>query len=367
MFLKDVSLVNFRNHKKTKILFSKTINIIYGDNGAGKTNILEGIYVLSFFKSFRQTSFDNLINSSNEVAKLKGNLKNNLTYTLEVGFDKNQKLLKVDGEKINKMSDYIDKVNIIVFHTEDLELIRGVPGVRRKYLNNQLSQLSINYYNVINQFNKLLKIRNDFLKKISNNEKIDMNYFDILTDYFVEKSVFIYRMRKEYIDRVNKYCEFIFESLSGLRGFNIKYEPSIELKSFDKDEVKSVLRQKLDDEFEREVRFKTTLFGPHRDDFIFCLKDENLRFIGSQGQCRMSVLSLKLSEIEIFKDFKGTSPIILLDDVFSELDKEKKNNLLKFIDNGMQVIITTTDLNSISKKIIKKSKIIKIVNGSVER
>lgn len=367
MFLKDLSIINFRNHKKTKILFSKYINIIYGNNGEGKTNILEAIYVLGLTKSFRQNLNENLIKNGTEMALIKGNLKKELTYTLEIDLEKTSKIMKIDNNKVVKVSDYIDKTNIIVFHTEDLELIRGVPGNRRKYLDIQLSQLSINYFNIINQFNKILKTRNELLKKISNNETVDMHYFDILTDYFIEKSIFIYRMRNEYIERVNKHCSSIFESLSDLKGFKIIYETNISLNSFDKEIIKNVLKQKLKENLEKEIRFKTTLFGPHKDDFIFDLKGNNLRLVGSQGQCRLAVLGLKLSEIELFKNFKKTSPIILLDDVFSELDKKKKNNLLKFIDNGMQVIITTTDLNSISKKILNKAKLIKVKDGSIER
>lgn len=367
MFLKDISITNFRNHSKTKINFSKNINIIYGNNGHGKTNILESIYVLGITKSHRSFIDDNLIKNGAETAVIKGKVSKELPYTLEIIINKNNKKMKIDGEVITKVSDYIEKMNIIIFYAEDLELIRGVPGIRRKYLNTELSQLSTNYFNTINQFNKLLKTRNEYLKKLNNNEYVDMNYFEILTDYFVEKSVFIYRMRKEYVERLNKFCGDIFENLSGLSGFSIEYETSSHFTSFNKDDLKQILKADLKNNLEKEIRFKSTLYGPHKDDFIFNLNDQNLRNYGSQGQQRMAVLSLKLSEVEIFKNFKQTSPIILLDDVFSELDNKKKNNLLKFIDNDMQVIITTTDLKNISKKIINKAKLIKIKDGKVER
>lgn len=367
MFLKDISITNFRNHHKTRISLSENINIIYGNNGQGKTNILESIYVLGLTKSHRSFIDDNLIKNGEEFALIKGEVTKDLPYTLELIINKNNKKMKLDGENISKVSDYIEKMNIIIFYAEDLELIRGVPGVRRKYLNTQLSQLSTNYFNTINQFNKLLKTRNEYLKKIGNNEYVDMNYFDILTDYFVEKSVFIYRMRKEYIERLNKYCENIFNNLSGLANFKILYETSVDFDCFDKETIKKRLKEELNKNREKEIRFKSTLYGPHKDDFTFQLRDMNLRNYGSQGQQRMAVLSLKLSEIEIFKDFKQTTPIVLLDDVFSELDNKKKNNLLKYIDNGMQVIITTTDLKNISKKITSKAKLIKINDGKVER
>lgn len=367
MFLKDIEITNFRNHKKTKLSLSKNINIIYGNNGQGKTNILESIYVLGITKSHSSFIDDTLIKNGEDVAIIKGNVQKDLPYTLELVINKNTKKMKIDGENVQKVSDYIEKMNIIIFYAEDLELIKGVPGERRKYLNTELSQLSINYYNAINQFNKLLKTRNECLKKLNNNEHVDMNYFDILTEYFVEKSVFIYRMRNEYVDRLNTYCPQIFQKLSGLEGFNIKYENSSIFDTFDKENIKKTLKEDLKNNLEKEIRFKSTLYGPHKDDFIFFLQGMNLKNFGSQGQQRMAVLSLKLAEIEIFKDFKETSPIILLDDVFSELDNKKKNNLLKFIDNGMQVIITTTDLKNINKNIINKANLIKIDSGKVER
>ena len=367
MFLKDISITNFRNHQKTKISLAQNINIIYGNNGQGKTNILESIYVLGLTKSHRSFIDDNLIKNGEEVAIIKGTIKTDISYALELIINKTSKKMKIDNFPISKVGDYIQKMNIIIFYAEDLELIRGVPGVRRKYLNTELGQLSANYYNVTNQFNKILKTRNEYLKKISNNELVDMNYFEILTDYFVEKSIFLYRMRKQYIDKLNNYCNEIFKSLSGLEGFTLKYETSNDFSSFDRETIKNDLYHSLKDNYDKEVKFKTTLYGPHKDDFVFYLNDMNLRNYGSQGQQRMAVLSLKLAEIEIFKDFKQTSPIILLDDVFSELDNKKKNNLLKFIDNGMQVIITTTDLKNISKKITQKAKLIKVNNGKIEK
>lgn len=365
MILKNISIVNFRNYKKLDLELNKKINIIYGHNGQGKTNILESIYVLALTKSHRSFIDNTLIKNGEEKAVVKGTLKKNMSYNLEILIGKTKKQVKIDNSVEPKLSTYIDKMNVIIFSSEDLDLIKGSPGERRKYINLELSQLSSNYYNALNDFEKLLKIRNESLKKINNMETVDLNYFNILTDYLINKSIFIYQMRNQYLKKLNDICPNIFKEISGLEGFNIKYKPSIEINSFDKDSIKTALLETYKDNYEKEISSKMTLYGPHRDDFEFCLVNDNLRDFGSQGQQKMAVLALKLSEIEVFSDYKKTSPIILLDDVFSDLDSTKKNNLLKHINKDMQVIITTTDLDSIDKKLLKKAKLIHIKDGEV--
>lgn len=365
MVLKNLQIKNFRNYDSLDISLDKNTTIIYGDNGQGKTNLLESIYVLAFTKSHRSFIDKNLIKNNQECAIIKGTILNEISYNLEIIINKTKKQVKIDNNSVTKVGSYIEKMNIIIFYSEDLNLIKGFPSERRKYLNLELSQISQNYYNTLNDYNKLLKIRNDYLKQLSNNHQIDEAYFKVLTDYIVEKSVFIYQMRDKYIQRLNKICPNIFKDITGIDGFHIIYKPSLTFKNMEKDTIKNSLIAALNNNLEREIKAKTTLYGPHHDDFEFDLNNENLRYYGSQGQQRIAVLALKLSEIQIFKDYKKTSPIILLDDVFSELDNEKKNNLLKFIDDDMQVIITTTDLYNIDQSIIDKAKLIKVENGQI--
>lgn len=365
MILKNLQIRSFRNYSKLDLELDDKINIIYGNNGQGKTNILESIYVLALTKSHRSYIDENLIKNGEEAAIIKGKLKKDITYNLEITINKTNKKVKIDNKPQTNNSDYIDKMNVIIFSSEDLDLIKGSPGERRKYINVELSQLSKNYYSAINDYNKLLKIRNEYLKKIANNEVIDLNYFTILTDYLINKSVFIYQMRDKYIKRLNSLCPDIFKEISKIDNFNIKYKPSISFSDYSKENIRKTLEETYKDSFEKEKLAKTTLYGPHRDDFEFCVAEDNLRSFGSQGQQKMAVIALKLSEIELFINYKQTSPIILLDDVFSDLDSTKKNNLLKYIKNNMQVIITTTDLESIDKKLIKKAKLIHIKNGKV--
>lgn len=364
MIIKNIEVTNFRNYQNLKIDFSENINIVYGNNGEGKTNLLESVYVLGFTKSHRYFIDNNLIKDGEDFSVVKGTILDKIPYELEVLLNKTKKQVKVDKE-VKKVGDYIDKTNIVVFYTEDLELIKGIPSVRRKYLNSELSQISVNYYNVLNDFNKLLKTRNEYLKRISEGEKVDLNYFDILTDYFITKSIFIYQMRQKFIEKLNHICPKIFEEITGRKNFNLIYKPSIEFKDYTKENLYTELKKALEDSFDKELKFKSTLHGPHRDDFEFYLDGYNLRNFGSQGQQRIAVIALKLSEIQILKDYKQTNPIVLLDDVFSELDNSKKECLLSYIGDDLQVIITTTDLGNIDKKLLNGSKLIHIKQGNV--
>ncbi len=365
MIIKNIELKNFRNYESLKLSLNPKINIIYGQNGAGKTNILESIYVLSLGKSHRSFLDDTLIKSGQEKALIKGKIQNIIPYNLEIEITKTKKQLKKDDKIVTKLGEYIEKMNIIIFHTDDLELIKSSPSVRRKYLDLELSQISKNYYNTLSDYNKLLKLRNDYLKQMSEGKKIDKNYFDILTSYLIEKSVFIYQMRNKYIDKLNKICPAIFKDLTQKENFKIEYLPSIRIEEKTVEKIREKIKENFINNLQKEIQNHATLYGPHRDDFLFTLNGNNLKNFGSQGQQRIAVITLKLSEISLFEDYKKTSPIILLDDVFSELDAEKKNNLLSYIDKDMQVIITSTDLNNIDKKITAKAKLIEISKGQI--
>lgn len=363
MYISNLKLSNFRNYKSLNINLDKNINIIIGNNGQGKTNLLESIYVLGLTKSHRSFIDNNLIKNDTKICKIKAKLyKNEYNSNLEIDLENKKKTLIIDKEIINKNSDYISNMNIIIFYPEDLELIKGSPASRRRFLNLELSQLNKNYLIILNDYNKLLKMRNDYLK----NSYIDDNYLSILTSYLIDKAISIYKTRKKFIDKLNNEIENIYYDIAGIKKFNIKYKTSIELDNLNYDNLKEKLNNKFNDVYNQEIKFKSTLVGPHRDDIEFYLDDLNLKLYGSQGQQRIGVISLKLGEIPIFKKYKEQTPILLLDDVFSELDKTKRNNLLKYLREDIQVIITTTDLNSISRKIIKEAKIIKINSGKIE-
>ena len=365
MYLKKLKLHNFRNYESLNVTLTKGINILYGENAQGKTNLLEAIYVLGLTKSHRNFIDDNLIKKNEDYLTIEGIVNDKkLDNKLNIYIDNKSKILKYNNDTIKKISDYISIMNIIIFYPDDLILIKESPQIRRKYLNLELSQLYSNYFILINEYNKILKLRNDYLKKINKGISKDKTYVDILTGYLIDKSIMIYKLRDKFINKINLYCESIYKDIMDLDGFKVVYNPSIEF-DLKNPNLKDYLKQEYDKRFEYDVKILSTSIGPHKDDIEFYLKDKNLKYYGSQGQQRIAVLALKLSEIEIFKKYKETTPILLLDDIFSELDDKKKNNLLKFINKDIQTIITTTDLNNLDKKLIKKSKLFNISNGNI--
>lgn len=364
MYLKQLEINNFRNYDSISLRLTPNINIFYGNNAQGKTNLLEAIYFLGLSKSHRCSNMDSLIKNGSSISNISGMLEmNDSTINLFVGFDKEKKNLKINNQPVNKVKDYVSNMNIIIFSPNDLDLIKGNPEIRRKYLNTEISQISSSYMKILDEYNKLLKMRNDYLS--ATNVYFDKVYFEILTSYLVERAISIYKYRRNYIDKINKLVPDIFYKISSFSGFFIKYVNSIDI-DYNSENVRTEILKKYEEIFEEEKKMGKTLIGPHRDDFEFFLKDKNLKLYGSQGQQRISIIVLKLAEIHVFNQIKNSTPIILLDDVFSELDDQKKNNLLKYIDNSAQVIITTTDLNNIDEEVIKHANVMKICNGNLE-
>lgn len=368
MFLKSISVVNFRNYDNLELELSPNVNIIYGDNAQGKTNLLESIYFLAMTKSHRSFIDDNLIREGEKIAKIDGLVSNDDFETnLRIVLSTASKKMFVDGNNYKKVSDYVSRMNVIIFYPEDLELVKGGPLVRRRYINLELSQLYSNYMDILNDYKKLIKIKGNYLKGVKFGNKMDDNYYSILNEYIIKRSVPIYIMRKKFIDKINMFASSIFFDLSGTKGFNIRYKTSINMDDVDSDRIGLELREQSKLLLSDEIKMGKNLLGPSFDDFEFYIDDMNIKKYGSQGQQRMAVLSIKLSEIEIFKNYLNTSPILLLDDVFSELDSVRKNNLLKYVDSSVQTIITSTDLDNIDSSIVERAKLFNIKNGKVER
>lgn len=369
MKLTKINLVNFRNCSNINISLGERMNIFIGDNAQGKTNILEGITILGLTKSHRVGNNPNIIMFSKKKSIIKGTVKRNKIITkLEVNVSEDGKCLKVNGSDIKRVADYISNLNVIIFTPDDLEIIKGSPNIRRNLLNIQLSQLSKIYLNTYNEYNKLLKTRNEYLKILFNNSIADKTYLDIITDKLIEKAVIIYKKRYEYIELINKNIDVYFKSISKDSGLKITYLPNIEFTDFEEESLRSTLKKKFSKSYSKELNYGMTLYGPHRDDFIFELCGKDLKLFGSQGQQKVAILSFKLAEIPIFIDMCGTEPVLLLDDIFSELDIKKRNQLLKFInENDVQTIITTTDLKNISKKYLNESYIYEVENGNIEK
>ncbi len=368
MILEHIKLRNFRNYESLELNFSKGINILYGENAQGKTNLLESIYVLALTKSHRSFIDHSLIKDGEISSKINGVVKKDgISASYEVLLENKKKKCFIDHDEIKKLADYISNLNIIIFYPDDLDIVKDSPKLRRRYLNTEISQLDRNYFKILNDYTRLLKMRNESLKNMSSYSGMEHPYFKAVTDYFIDKATLIYKMRMKFIKKINEYCEDIFFDVSGHHGFYVKYESNFKLEDLTLEEIKEEMKKQCRELAPQEYRSKMTLFGPHKDDISFWLKDINLRTKGSQGQQRMAILAIKLSEIIVFENYCHEKPILLLDDVFSELDDGKKNNLLSYISSDIQTIITTTEISNIENSILEKSKLIEIENGAIKK
>lgn len=361
MFFKTLELQNFRNYDNLTLKLDPHINIIVGKNGQGKTNILESFYYIAYLKSHRVNDDNILIKNEKKSFKIKSKIKRE-TLLDEVKIEQTLESKKVffNQTEMLKRGEYLELINIILFEPSNLEILKGSPNIRREYLNDAISQINSNYYNVLNDFNRLLKMRNEFLKSKRN----DRDYLETLDKYYVDKAVIIYQMRAKYINKINEFITDIYKNIMNIDNLKIEYKSFYE-RIDDKTNVKEALIEEMKKNYNKEKYTGLTIEGPQKDDFIFISGLTNLKEYGSQGQQRGAVISLKFAEAEIVKKYKNVIPVFLLDDVFSELDGIRKNNLLKYITSDYQIILTTTDLAKISKKLIAEAKIIKINNGTI--
>lgn len=366
MYLSKIELSHYRNYKKAKIKLSDGVNIFIGDNAQGKTNILESIYILALTKSHRVGFENNIIQDGYLSCKINGVLKNNkLVKELKLIINSENKKVFIDNKEIKKIASYISNMNVIMFCPNDLDIIKGSPQIRRNLLNIEISQLYPFYVNYLNEYNKILKNRNEYLKQMNINGMTDQRYLDILNEKLVSRGCDIYLYRKKYLDYINSKIKNIYKNIIGIDDLNIIYENNIDIDKYDEDSIKEKFLKKLNTNLKREIMQGMTLYGPHRDDFSFILENKNMKTYGSQGQQRIAIISFKLAEVSLFKEEKDTTPILLLDDIFSELDIKKRNRLIKYIPENVQTIITTTDLKNIQKKIVNNSKIFIVKDGII--
>ncbi len=359
MKITKIQLKNFRNIENLELSLNENINLFVGDNAQGKTNFLESIYTLALSKSHRNINESEIIKENKDFFKVVGWLDNNNKY--EIICTEKEKSLKINDIKIDKVSNYISNINIIMFTPDDLEIIKKSPQYRRNLLNTELCQLHRDYVILLNEYNKILKIRNDYLK--NNYGKYDYNYLDIITEKLIERLIKITKYRTDYINNVNSKIGKIFKKITNKDDLHIIYEPSVHYIDNDLEKIMIFYKQN----YEKDIINRMTMYGSHRDDFSFYLGDKNLKLYGSQGQQRVAILSFKLAEIDIFKKIKNEYPIVLLDDVFSEIDIKKRNNIIKFIKSNIQYIITTTDLKNINQKIVDNAGIFKVKDGNITK
>lgn len=360
MRITKIKLKNYRNYNNLEIDLNDNINIIIGDNAQGKTNLLESIYVLGVTKSFFAGSDKNLIMFNNKASTIKGELINNSgKVNLEVLINENGKVVKINNKEKKKLSDYISLLNVIIFNSDSIRIFKDSPTSRRKYFNIEISQINRKYLKILSDYNTILRQRNEFLKVMNTDKKSDLMYLDVLNNEYVNLSIEIYNYRMKFVCDINKYLNIIFESITGYGDIKLRYVSNFS--NLNKEDFIA----KLNDNLSRDIQYKMTFLGPNRDDFNFMLGDKNLLLYGSQGQIRSAILALKLSEVKLFTDATLDSPILLLDDMFSELDIDKRNNILKYLDCNIQTIITTTDIKNINNKLKQNANVYEIKEGKI--
>ena len=357
MYIKSIQLTGYRNYKNSTVYFDKGTNILYGDNAQGKTNVLEAIFMCATTKSHKGAKDKEVIGFDEDEAHITLYLdKDNDEIKIDMQLRKDKsKIVALNGSKIKKATELLGNLNVVLFSPEDLSIIKDGPGERRKFTDTELCQLDGIYLYNLSKYNKIVEQRNKLIKdSFYNNELLEtLNIWD---SQLVSYGCQIIDKRDVFIDELNGIIGKVHNKLTnGKEELEIHYEPDVERNDFEK---------KLRENREKDIRYKITSVGPHRDDFSFIVNGIDIRKYGSQGQQRTAALSLKLAEIEIVKKITGHVPVLLLDDVLSELDSNRQNYLLNSIGN-LQTIITCTGLDDFVNNNFRIDKVIKVVNGNI--
>ena len=334
MWINNIKLNNFRNYNNKEINLHENINVFFGENAQGKTNIIESIFLCSIGKSFRTNKEKELIKFNEEKTLVEINYeKSDRTGNIKIEIGE-KKQVYLNGIKIKKLSELLGNINVVIFTPDDINILKGGPQNRRKFLDIMISQLRPNYMHILSLYNKTLEQRNNYLKQIKI-EKKDENLLDIWDEKLIDYGIKIYEYRKEFLEKIKNKIKNIHQGITnGKENIEIEYISDAITRQNFINELKS--RRKLD-----IIKGYTTK-GIHRDDFIIYINKKEVGTFGSQGQNRTAMLSLKLSELQVIYDDIGEYPILLLDDFMSELDSKRRESFLNNI-KDIQVIITCTE------------------------
>ena len=359
MFIKRLQMLNYRNYNVLDISLGPHVNVFMGDNAQGKTNILEGIYYCAFARSHRTSKDRELINWRYDNALLSVTVgRERLDKRIDISILKDgKKAIQINKIKIKKIGELFGNFNVVMFSPEDLKIIKDSPGVRRKFIDMELCQLNPKYYYNLVQYNKVLNERNSILR----NRNINKDILDIYDMQLVEFGYNIIIDRLEYIQKLNKYSTKIHSDItSGKEKIEFKYISTIK----DLENIKENFYSLLEKNRSRDCERGITSIGPHRDDFTVLINDIDTKSYGSQGQQRTAVLTIKFSSLKIIKELTGEHPVLLLDDVLSELDFSRKKYILSTI-GDIQTIITCTGIEDLYEYLDDKSKVFKVKDGEI--
>lgn len=358
MIIKKLELSNFRNYDSLEINLDSQTNVLYGNNAQGKTNVLESIYMCSTTKSHRSNKDIELIKFNKKEGHIKLFIeKKNKEFRIDIHLRNNKtKGIAVNGIPIKKASELFGIFNVIFFSPEDLNIIKNGPAERRKFIDLELCQLDKIYVHNLINYNKILNQRNALLKDINNDSELE-DTLDIWDQQLAEYGSNIIKKREEFIKDIIKIIKPIHAEITNNKeNLKIEYSKNCEAKD---------LLKALKNARSKDLKYKSTSVGPHRDDVLFFNKDENIRIYGSQGQKRTVALSLKLAEIELVKKEIKDMPVLLLDDVLSELDSDRQNHLLSSL-KDIQTVITCTGLDEFVENSFHINKIYKVNEGTIE-
>ncbi len=357
MFIESLELKNFRNYEALKVGFDKGINIFCGDNAQGKTNILEAVYLSCTSKSQKLSKDREMIKLGCDEAHIKSSVvKNDFKYRIDMHLKRlSSKGIAVNGVPIRRASELFGIANVVSFSPGDLNIIKNGPSERRRFLDLELCQLSSMYVHDLVSYNKVINQKNKLLKNYYENQGTD--FLDIYNEQLIKYGSNIISSRRKFIEKINSKMSEIHSDIAGKKEIlELRYAPNTTEENFAKD------LERLED---NEIKNNVSLVGPHKDDIKFILNGIDLRYFGSQGQQRTAVLSLKLSEISIVEEIAGNMPLLLLDDVLSELDRIRQTKLLNSI-NNIQTLITCTGLDDFVENRFHIDKIFTVKNGSVK-
>ena len=359
MFIKRLQMLNYRNYNVLDISLGPHVNVFMGDNAQGKTNILEGIYYCAFARSHRTSKDRELINWNADNALLSVSVgRERLDKRIDISILKDgKKAIQINKIKIKKIGELFGNFNVVMFSPEDLKIIKDSPGVRRKFIDMELCQLNPKYYYNLVQYNKVLNERNSILR----NRNINKDILEVYDMQLVEFGYNIIMERLEYIQKLNKYSAKIHSDItSGKEKIEFKYTSTIK----DLENIKENFYSLLEKNRVRDCERGITSIGPHRDDFTVLINDIDTKSYGSQGQQRTAVLTIKFSSLKIIKELTGEHPVLLLDDVLSELDFSRKRYILSTI-GDIQTIITCTGIEDLYEYLDDKSKVFKVKDGEI--
>jgi DNA replication and repair protein RecF len=370
MYIEELALKDYRNYEKLSVEFENKVNVILGENAQGKTNVMESIYVLAMAKSHRTSNDKDLIRWDQEYAKIEGRVqKHHSSLPLQLVISKKGKKAKCNHIEQQKLSQYVGNMNVVMFAPEDLNLVKGSPQVRRRFIDMEIGQVSPIYLHDMSQYQKILQQRNHFLKMMQIKKQTDQTMLEILTEQFIDMAAKIVMKRFEFLRLLQEWAKPIHNGISrGLEALEISYKPSVDvLEGQDLSKMKACFEEKFSKVRMREIERGTTLFGPHRDDLLFFVNGRDVQTFGSQGQQRTTALSVKLAEIELIHSEIREYPILLLDDVLSELDDYRQSHLLNTIQGRVQTFVTTTSVDGIHHQTLREASTYEVESGVIKK